>query len=200
MDWRPLCNGHQTGIPNYSIFPLNFTSLPWHLVTYLWTNQQVPSPLWTPLYNRHQASVSNYSVISTEFDIHTRTLLNYTQIVCKLVALSQWTPPYPGHMSETGDITQIPSPRGAYGKWQGDKLALLPAHSFWTMMTNMWERPPLYNGHQTSISYFILTWKTVSISQCNLPGFCVWSDGTCRYWTGKCYLSSRFHLKLISRI
>jgi hypothetical protein len=47
MDWRSLCNGHQTGIPNYSIFPLNLT--------------------------------------------HTRTLLNYGQIVCKLVALSQWT-------------------------------------------------------------------------------------------------------------
>jgi hypothetical protein len=45
-----------------------------------------------------------------------------------------------------------------------------------------------------------LTWKTVSISQCNLPGSCVLSDGTYRYWTGKCYLSSRFHLKLISRI
>jgi hypothetical protein len=38
--------------------------------------------------------------------------------------------------------------------WQGDKLAMLPAHSFWTMMTNMWMWPPLYNGHQTSISYY----------------------------------------------
>jgi hypothetical protein len=43
--------------------------------------------------------------------------------------------------------------------------------------------------------HFHLTWKTVSISQCNLPGSCVLSEyGTYRYWTGKCYLSSRFHL------
>jgi hypothetical protein len=40
--------------------------------------------------------------------------------------------------------------------------------------------------------------KTVSISQCNLPGSCVLTDGTYRYWTGKCYLSSQFHLKLLS--
>jgi hypothetical protein len=31
MDWRSLCNGYQTGIPNYSIFPLNFTYIPGHL-------------------------------------------------------------------------------------------------------------------------------------------------------------------------
>jgi hypothetical protein len=81
--------------------------------TYQWTNQQLPSSLWTPLYNGHQTSVSNYSVISPEFDIHTRTLLNYGQIVCKLVALSQWTPLY------------LTACQG--GICQGDKLALLPA-------------------------------------------------------------------------
>jgi hypothetical protein len=33
--------------------------------------------------------------------------------------------------------------------------------------------------------HFHLTWKTVSISLCNLPGSFVLSDGTYRYWTGK---------------
>jgi hypothetical protein len=50
---------------------------------------------------------------------------------------------------------------------------------------------------------FIFTWPEKlyhSISLCNLPGSCVLSNGTYRYWTGKCYLSSRFHLKLISGI
>jgi hypothetical protein len=40
---------------------------------------------------------------------YTRTLLNYGQIVCKLVALSQWTPLYAGqHVTETIAIAQIP--------------------------------------------------------------------------------------------
>jgi hypothetical protein len=48
---------------------------------------------------------------------------------------------------------------------------------------------------------FIFTWPEKQyLSQCNLPGPCVLADGTYRYWTGKCYLSSRFHLKLMSRI
>jgi hypothetical protein len=66
--------------------------------------------------------------------------------------------------------------------------------------------------HMSSVGTFFM-WNQVSacsfsldlkncmpISQSNLPGLCVLSDGTNRYWTGKCYLSSRFHLKLISRI
>jgi hypothetical protein len=59
---------------------------------------------------------------------------------------------------------------------------------------------PFSCGIKSQLVHFHLTWKTASISQCNLHGSCVLSDGTYRYWTGKCYLSSRFHLKLISGI
>jgi hypothetical protein len=127
MDWRPLCNGHQTGIPNYSIFTQNFTFIPGHLPM----DKSTVALFSITLYNGHQTSVSNYSVISTEFDIHTRTLLNYGQIVCKLVALSVDTSLYRTACQKLMPLPKFrgPSPfmstRG--GIWHGDKLGLLPA-------------------------------------------------------------------------
>jgi hypothetical protein len=57
---------------------------------------------WTPLYNGPRTSISYHSVISTEFDIYTRTLLNYGQInsCLTVAALSS------GHLS-TMDIKHM---------------------------------------------------------------------------------------------
>jgi hypothetical protein len=106
--------------------------------TYQCTNQQLPSSLWTPLYNGHQTSVSNYLVISTEFDIHTRTLLNYGEIVCELVALSQWTPLYAGqhvrnwcHCPNSEDLAHLCPQGGHMARWLASSVAYSVSERWW---------------------------------------------------------------------
>jgi hypothetical protein len=95
--------------------------------------------------------------------------------------------------------------------WESCQVAIHNWNSQWSQVSTLYQNiEALYIcphilvlfscGTKSHIVSFWLTRKTASISLCNVPGSCVLSDGTYRYWTGKCYLSSRFHLKLISGI
>jgi hypothetical protein len=110
--------------------------------TYL-DNQQLPYSLWTPLYDGHQTSVSNYSVISTEFDIHTRTLLNYGQIVD---SMSQTLMPLPKFRGPSPFM----SARGAYGKVTSQLCCLLTVSGqCWPICGHLSIKDPILQSHIT---------------------------------------------------